>query len=86
MLEEASQTHDEATRKFLKNMALAAERNSLYARAREWRNASPEHHAKVLEQVLALADEIVRSRGRPVEKPPLPTIKIRNSRLPELRL
>ena len=37
-----------------------------------WRNASPERHAEVLVELLNLADVILRSRGRPAEKPPLP--------------
>jgi hypothetical protein len=37
-----------------------------------WRDASPERHAEVLVELLDLADALVRSRGYPVEKPPLP--------------
>ncbi|MFN0095774.1 MAG: hypothetical protein ACKVVT_13480 [Dehalococcoidia bacterium] len=41
-------------------------------RAAYWRAASLERHAEVLVELLDLADAIVRSRGRRVEKPPLP--------------
>jgi hypothetical protein len=37
-----------------------------------WRHAPMEEHARVLKELLDLTDRVVRSRGRPVEKPPLP--------------
>ena len=40
-----------------------------------WRNASVEQHARVLVELLDLGEAITRSRGRPVEKPPLPSDK-----------
>jgi hypothetical protein len=37
-----------------------------------WRDAPPERHAEVLIELLDLTDALLRSRGRPAEKPPLP--------------
>lgn len=76
----------EATRRFLENMRKAAEAESVEARAREWRGASEERHAKTLADLLDLADAIIESRGIPPRKEPLPIIKMRGSRLPALRL
>lgn len=41
-------------------------------RIARWRNATPEEHNRVLMDLLDLQERIVRSRGRPVEKEPLP--------------
>ena len=41
-------------------------------RVAHWAKASPEEHAKALADLVELTDVIVRSRGRPIEKPPLP--------------
>ena len=41
-------------------------------RIERWRQAPPEEHARVLKELLDLTDAIIRSRGRPAEKPPLP--------------
>ena len=40
-----------------------------------WRAASPERHAEVLLDLLDMTDAILRSRGRPANRPPLPPDK-----------
>jgi hypothetical protein len=62
------------TKRFLANIRRAAEAESDVARAREWRNRTPEEHGRVLVGLLGLAHTIVTSRGRPVHKDPLPVV------------
>lgn len=58
-------------RRLLENSRRAAEAESAEARAAEWRDATPERHARVLADVIDLADAIQRSREQPFVKPPL---------------
>jgi hypothetical protein len=60
------------TKRFLANVRRAAEAESDIARAREWRNRTPEEHGRVLGELLDLADAIIKGRGRPGRKEPLP--------------
>ncbi len=66
-------------RRLVENLKRAAEAESAKARAAEWRDASPERHARALADVIDLADAINRSRPEPFVKPPLnyPRLPIR---------
>ena len=68
-----------ANRRLVENLKRAAEAESAETRAAEWRNASPERHARALADVIDLADAINRSRSVPFVKPPLnyPRLPIR---------
>jgi hypothetical protein len=62
---------DARNRRFVENMRRAAEAESAEARAAEWRGATAERHARVLADVVDLADALQRSRPTPYIKPPL---------------
>jgi len=68
-----------AHRRLVENLKRAAEAESAETRAAEWRDASLERHARVLADVIDLADTINRSRPEPFVKPPLnyPRLPIR---------
>jgi hypothetical protein len=68
---------EESNRLLLERIAEAADAESLVARARAWSNRPMEEHAAELARALALADAIVRGRGFPARKPPLPVIQVR---------
>ncbi|MBE7520503.1 MAG: hypothetical protein HS107_14795 [Thermoflexaceae bacterium] len=70
-------------RRLLENLRRAAEAESAEARAAQWRDATPERHARVLADVIDLADAIQRSREQPFVKPPLdyPHLRGKPSRL-----
>jgi hypothetical protein len=67
---------DPATKRFVEQMRRAAEAESDVARAREWRDKTPEEHNHALIGLLGLAHTIVAGRGRPVSKDPLPVVRV----------
>ena len=64
----------QASREYVARLRAQATKDDA-ERLEYWRNASPERHAEVLVELLDLTDVILRSRGRPAEKPPLPEDK-----------
>lgn len=61
----------ERYRQFAEQCREAAERESVRARALEWRGVSFEKRADTLAQLLDVIDIIMRSRPTPYVKPPL---------------
>ncbi|MCC6380925.1 MAG: hypothetical protein IT304_00375 [Dehalococcoidia bacterium] len=71
---------DAARERVLAGIRRAAERESAAARARAWRDAPMEEHARVLAELLDLADMIIAARGGPPPKPPLPANPLHTGR------
>ena len=61
----------ERYRQFAEQCRQAAERESVRARALEWRGVSFEKRAETLMQLLDVIDIIMPSRPKPYRKPPL---------------